>query len=151
MVFAFVVYSFVNIINSSVLIPAKMAKSMVGSYVLLIVGTIASFFALKNFIPMLSSASWAMTIGSSVCLFFMVYWIKKKMGFSVFNLNHIVVILLSLGISFFCILEPTSTKLIAFIPVFVFLTWILFKFNFLGKDDIFSVRDKLLSLVGKKS
>jgi len=151
MVFAFVVYSFVNIINSSVLIPAKMAKSMVGSYVLLIVGTIASFFALKNFIPMLSSASWAMTIGSSVCLFFMVYWIKKKMGFSVFNLNHIVVILLSLGISFFCILEPTSTKLIAFIPVFVFLTWVLFKFNFIGKDDIFSVRNKLVSLVRKKS
>jgi len=151
MVFAFVMYSFVNIVNSSVLIPAKMAKSMVGSYVLLIVGTIVSFFALKNFTGTLSAASWAMTIGSSVCLFFMVYWIKKRMNFSVFSLSHVAISLLSLAISLLCGLSPISVKLVSFVLLFGFLVWALFKADFIGKNDIVSVRKKLASLVGKKS
>ena len=153
MVFAIVVYSFVNIINSSVLIPAKMAKSMIGSYLFLILGTIVSFFVFRNFMDVLLAVSWAMVAGSTLCLFFMIYWINKKMKFSFFNIDHVIILIQSLAISLLCNVDILWVKLVGFIPFFGLLTWGFFEAGFLRKSDIESVGSKFKMLVkkGKKN
>ncbi|NMB91462.1 oligosaccharide flippase family protein [candidate division WWE3 bacterium] len=150
MVFAFIIYSFVNIISSSVLIPAKMAKSMVGSYVFLIVGSVLSFFGLYKFIDLLSAVSWAMTFGSIICLGFMLYWIKKKMNFSFFNIDHVVILLQGFFIAWLCKVDVFWFKIAAFVPFASLLLWSLFVSKFFTKEDVMSMFRKFKGLVPKK-
>jgi len=149
-VFAFVIYSLINIVNSSVLIPAKMAKSMIGSYVFLILGTVASFFVLKNFMDALPAVSWSMVVGSALCLFFMVYWIRKKMDFSFFNIDHVVILIQALAISLLCTVDALWAKLAVFFPLFGLLIWGFFEAGFLHKEDVQMVSSRFKSLAKKK-
>ncbi len=150
MVFAFIIYSFVNIISSSVLIPAKMAKSMVGSYVFLILGSIVSFFSLYKFMDLLSAVSWATALGSILSLSFMVYWIKKKMEFSFFNIDHVVILIQGLFIALLCTVDILWIKIAAFVPFAGLLLWSLFIAGFISKKDIESVLIKFKKFFSKK-
>jgi O-antigen/teichoic acid export membrane protein len=143
MVFAFIIYSFINIISSSVLIPAKMAKSMVGSYVFLILGSVISFFAIYKFMDLLPAVSWAMVLGTILCLTFMIYWIEKKMKFSFFNIDHVAILIQGLFIAWLCTIDIFWLKLGAFLPFAGLLLWSLFIAGFLQKKDIVSVITKL--------
>ena len=149
MVFAIVLYSFVNIINSSVLIPAKMAKSMIGSYVFLIIGTGISYFILKNMMNVSLAFSWSMVTGSALCLFFMIYWIKKRMKFLFFNLDHWVILIQSLSISLLCNVDSFWVKIAGLIPFFGLLIWGLFEAGFIKKNDLKSLFGKFSLLIGK--
>jgi len=150
MVFAFIVYSFINIITSSVMIPAKMAKSMVGSYIFLILGSVASFFGIYKFTNLLSAVSWAMVVGSIVCLFFMVYWIKKKMKLSFFNIDHVAILLQGFAIAWLCNIDILWVKLVAFIPFSLLLLFSLFIAGFISRKDLESVFNKIKMLTPKK-
>lgn len=150
MVFAFIIYSFINIISSSVLIPAKMVKSMVGSYVFLILGSVVSFFGIYKFTNLLSAVSWAMAVGSMLCLAFMIYWIKKKMMFSFFNVDHVAILFQGFFIAWLCTVDILWLKLAAFVPFVALLLWSLFISGFLSKKDIESVLTKLKNLFPKK-
>jgi O-antigen/teichoic acid export membrane protein len=149
MVFAIVLYSFVNIINSSVLIPAKMAKSMIGSYVFLIIGTGLSYLVLKNMMDVSLAFSWAMVAGSGVCLFFMIFWIKKRMKFLFFNIDHWVILVQSLAISLLCNVDDFWIKIVVLFPLFGLLIWGLFEAGFVKKSDFKSLFGKLSLLTGK--
>ncbi|MFZ2664537.1 MAG: hypothetical protein WAX66_04200, partial [Patescibacteria group bacterium] len=150
MVFAFIIYSFINIISSSVLIPAKMAKSMVGSYAFLILGSVLCFFGLYKFVELLPAVSWSMTLGSILCLGFMVYWIKKKMDFSFFNIDHMVILLQGFFIAWLCNVDSFWFKVVAFVPFAALLLWSLFVSGLLTKADISTVFNKFKDLSPKK-
>ena len=139
MVFAFIIYSFVNIISSSVMIPAKLAKSMVASYVFLILGTVLSFLAMFKFIDVISAASWSMVGGSVICLFFMHYWIKKRMKFTFLNIDHVAILFSSLSIAWLSNVENIWIKIIGFVPFAVLLTWSFIIAGFISKKDILSL------------
>ncbi len=149
MVFSIVVYSFVNIINSSVLIPAKMAKSMIGSYVFLIIGTGISYLVLKNMMDVSLAFSWSMALGSVMCLFFMIYWIKKRMKYLFFNIDHWVILVQSLAISFLCNVDNIWVKIGGLVPFFGLLIWGLFEAGFVKKSDLKSLTGKFSLLIGK--
>ncbi len=136
MVFTFIIYSFVNIINSSVLIPAKKPKSMISSYLLLILGTILSFLCLYRFMDILQAASWSMVVGSVVCLLFMVYWIKKRMNFMFFNIDHVAILIQGFFVAWMCNIDILWLKLAGLIPFAALLLYAPFIAGFISKADI---------------
>jgi O-antigen/teichoic acid export membrane protein len=150
MVFAFIIYSFINIISSSVMIPAKLAKSMVASYVFLIFGTVLSFLAMFKFMDVISAASWAMVGGSVICLFFMHYWIKKRMKFSFLNIDHVAILLSSLSIAWLSNVENNWIKIIGFGPFAVLLSWSFIISGFISKKDVISYVSRGKVLVSKR-
>jgi len=151
MVFAFIIYSFVNIINSSVMIPAKMAKGMVSSYVILILGTALSFLGMYKFIPLLSAASWSMVVGSVACLIFMVFWIKKKMNFMFLNIDHVAILVQAFFVAWLCNVDILWVKIVGFIP-FAALLFASFSIaGFVLRKDISSACKKLKSLASRKA
>ena len=149
---AFVIYSFINIITSSVMIPAKLAKSMIGSYVFLLVGTVLSFFILRGFINPLLSVSWSMVVGSVLGLVFVLYWVKKRLGFSFFNIDHVVIIIQGFAISMLCGVNiPFLIKLLLAIPLFGLLIWGFFESKFIDKNDIKNIFGKFSAISKKRS
>jgi len=150
-VFAFVIYSFINIISSSVMIPAKLAKSMVGSYVFLIVGTVASFFVLNNFLELLPAVSCSMVFGSGLCLYFMYYWIKKRMDFTFLNIDHVVILVQGISIAWLSNVDNIWVQILGFLPFAGLLWWSLNIAGFFSKNDIMSVFSKFKLLTKKKS
>ena len=151
MVFTFVIYSFINLISSSVMIPAKMAKSMIASYVSLIVGSVVAFFGIYKFIPLLSAVSWAMMFGTLICLTFMIYWVRKRMRFMFFNIDHVVILVQAFFISWLCNVGSTGTKLILFLPFAFLLMSSFFISKFVSKEDFSSWFGKFKVLLLKRA
>lgn len=150
MVFAFVIYSFVNIINSSVLIPAKEARSMIYSYLVLIFGTSVSFFGVRVFTDAVTSFSWAMVLGSALSLFYMHVLIKKKHQLEVFNIDHFVILIQALFIGLLCNVDILWIKIAGFLPFTALLGWSMFIAGFVKKSDIISIQKKISGLLVRK-
>ncbi|MBW6441655.1 oligosaccharide flippase family protein [Patescibacteria group bacterium] len=151
MVFAFVIYSLINIVTSSVMIPAKLSKSMIGSYVFLILGTVVSFFGLNIFMNLLSAVSWSMVLGSSVCLYFMFYWIRKRMDFTFLNIDHVVILIQGLFIAWLSNIDVLWVQVIGFLPFAGLLWWSLVIAGFVSKKDVLSVVDKFKPMLRRKA
>lgn len=149
MILAFIFYSLLNIINSSVLIPAKMTKSMIGSYALMILGTGAFFFASKGFIGTLPAVAWGMTFGALVSLISMLVLIRRNISFSFINIDHWVLILSGFVVSMLCPLETSWVKILGFVLIAPLLIWSFFIPSFLVKEDLLFVYGKSQKLFTK--
>lgn len=151
MIFTFMLYSFINLINSSVMIPAKMARSMVISYAFLIIGSVLTFIGVYKFIPLLSAVSWAMAAGTLICLSFMIFWVRKRMKFMFFNIDHIAILAQALSISMLCVFPNTIVKLIMFIPFAALLGSSFFIAKFVSKDDFTPWFKRIKLLIAKRT
>jgi hypothetical protein len=132
------------------MIPAKLAKSMVASYVFLILGTVLSFLGMFKFMNVISAASWAMVGGSVVCLYFMHFWIKKRMKFTFLNIDHVAILLSSLSIAWLSNVENIWIKIIGFGPFAVLLSWSFIIAGFISKKDVASYVSRGKVLVSKR-
>jgi O-antigen/teichoic acid export membrane protein len=150
MVFTFVIYSFINLINSSVMIPAKMAKSMIASYASLIIGSVLAFFALYKFIPVLPAVSWSMMFGTLICLTFMIYWVRKRMKFMFFNIDHVAILVQAFFISWLCNVGGNLTRTVLFLPLAGLLMSSFFIAKFVSKEDFISWFVKFKGLLRRK-
>ena len=149
MVLAFMMYSFINIFNSSVLIPAKLSKSMVFSYGLLIIGSGAFFGAAYKFMDLLPAVAWGMAFGGVVSFFGMNLIIKKKLKSTFFNIDHTVILIQAFSIAWLCIIDDIIVKAFAFVPFAFLLGWSFFISEFIQKSDVVYIRSKI-KLPGKK-
>jgi O-antigen/teichoic acid export membrane protein len=136
LILSFILYSFTNIINASVLIPAKMTKSMVASYLVLIAGTGAFFYMTHGYLGVLGSMAWGMAFGALISLVCMLYFIKRAIKFSFFNIDHIAILLAGFAVSMLCPIETTWLKALAFIFLAPMLIWSVFIPTFLAKEDL---------------
>lgn len=143
MMFAFVMYSFINIFNSSVLIPAKLAKSMILSYGLLIIGSALFFIASFKFIDLLQAVSWGMAFGGVVSFFSMNKIIKNKLKITFFNIDHIAILIQSMAIALLCVMQNNLVKLVFFVPFAGLLVWSFFVSGFIERSDFEYALSKL--------
>ncbi len=91
LVLSFALYSFVNLIKSSVLIPAKMIYSMIAGYLLMIVTTVGFFLALKSNFNSLDSMAFAMFFGSLSGFIGLAALIKTKLKFYIFDTSLLLI------------------------------------------------------------
>lgn len=146
MVFAFVFYSFINIIKSSVFIPAKFIKDMILSFIFLLGGTILTYFISLNRLGFLSAMSYAMLAGSFVSLITLVIATRIRLKFFVMRVSHFLLLVQVAVISLFMFVSNSYLK-ISFYPIFILLfLWGVFTSRFITYTD---VRDSFLYLKSK--
>jgi len=133
--FAFILYSFINIVKSSVLIPAKMVKHMIIGFVLLLTGTAAFFFGTYHNIGALPGMAWGMAFGAVLSFLYINIAIGKKLKFSYFNIDHLVILVQAFSISMVAFL-PLNIKIPFFIILFALLIWSFFIPGYLTKSEI---------------
>lgn len=98
---AFVVYSILDIVKSSVYVPAKMVGQMLWSYFILLAITIITFYVGVRFESSLTSMAWSLAAGSLGCLIYMLVSIKSKLDYNFFDISHWLVLLQSTVLGLF--------------------------------------------------
>jgi hypothetical protein len=142
LIMTFIIYSFVNIVNASVLIPAKMTKGIVISFSLLLVASVAFYYLLQLRVGLLSAMSWAMALGSVTSFVYILVVIKKKLNFVFVNFGHYLLLSVCLLISLLCPMDMLLTKSVGFVifmPVFV---WLFVYFGMVKVSDVTSVLNR---------
>jgi O-antigen/teichoic acid export membrane protein len=146
-IFAFIIYSIINIIKSSVFIPAKLVKEMFISFVLLVLGTGAFFYFGYRSLGVLTSMSWGMAVGALLSYVFAIFIIKQKLELEFFTQKHWLV-LFQIFIFIFSAysLEWWYIK----IPVFIIYSgvffWLLSITKLLTKDEVISTWLRIWSI-----
>ncbi len=93
-----------------------------------------------------------MVVGSVLGLVFVLYWVKKRLGFSFFNIDHVVIIIQGFAISMLCGVNiPFLIKLLLAIPLFGLLIWGFFESKFIDKNDIKNIFGKFSAISKKRS
>jgi len=110
LVFAFVFYSFVNIIKSSIVIPAKRVSIMISSFVAMIVVTVAGFLLTKNALDPLISMSYFVALGSLVGLLFMSFFSSSDLNIKIFGWKHLLLFAQVLGMSLTFMIQGLGLK-----------------------------------------
>lgn len=119
-IFAFVFYSFLDIIKSSVFVPAKMIIEMSLSFIIMLAGTIIFYFGLKQITSPLLAMTYAMLAGSIFSLIFAVTACKQKMGVWILDAKHYALIIQSIIICLNARVENLMLKFVAFAILVVF-------------------------------
>ena len=143
LVFAFVFYSVVNIVKSSVLIPAKMVKEMIFGYMIMLAATIGFYYFVRPVYGGLSAMAHAMAFGSFVGLVILSVFSWMKLKFSFINFNHIVLFLIGLLMSFSVFESFSPLKLGVYVLGSTLYMSALFIMGILTKDQILYLIAKL--------
>ncbi len=114
MVFAFIYFSLLDIIKSSIAIPAKLIREMILSFVLLLLVTVGVYFVSRNLIPHLQAMAYSMLIGTFFSFYALVFLLQRKLSFTFLNHNHLLIVIQALAIS----LVGTSQGLFVKIPAY---------------------------------
>lgn len=134
LVFSFSFYSYLNLLKSSVLIPAKMIYEMIAAYILMFVSTVAAYFLLISRFESLSSMSYAMLIGSALSFAAAFYMIHNKLKFDVLNSRALILTLQLLVLAPFNFLAlPFVFKLAIYAGYLGLLYWSFKKEGFFAK------------------
>lgn len=145
LVTAFVIYSVINIVNSSVLIPAKMTKQMIASYSWMLVVSIVAYYSLNSYLGGALSMAIAVTLGASASLIVMVVLIKKKINYSFFVHDHLLVLIQMSFIGWAGGHVVGLIKVLGFLPLLALLFWGLSIANLVTNHDVMLVKNKLIT------
>ena len=135
---AFVVYSILDIVKSSVHVPAKMVKQMILTYLLLVVVTVTSFYIGNKYVDGLMSMSVALAVGSVLSLVYVIFSTVKKLDLIFFDGNHWLVLAQSTAIGWFGITAGLTTQLLLFPPIMFLLIYALFLSKIFDRKEIFA-------------
>ena len=122
-VFAYAFYSFVDLLKSSVLVPAKMTGQLSLSFILMLGATAAFYFGARRFIEPLTAMSYAMCFGTAVALLASILLSKARLGKWLFTHEHYILIALALVISFASGIENLPLKMASFILFSLLFIW----------------------------
>lgn len=147
-ILSFIIYSFINIVKSSVLIPAKMTKTMIFTFLFLILGTGGFFLLTYKELGLLGAMSWGMAFGSILAFILMNILIRKVLGFAYFKSAHTAILIQSLSIIMLGSSDNTLYRQIFFIPLLLMLMWSFMISKFL---TISEVKELAISLKRKFS
>jgi O-antigen/teichoic acid export membrane protein len=89
LVLAFVFYSVVNIVKSSILIPAKLVKEMIIGFIVLLATTVGFYFVISPSMGGLLAMAYAMAFGSLAALLFVSAFAWFKLKFSFITFGHL--------------------------------------------------------------
>ncbi|EKD99822.1 MAG: hypothetical protein ACD_22C00170G0003 [uncultured bacterium] len=134
-VFAFVFYSFINIIKSSVIVPAKMVKEMIISFVGLIGGTLVFYYLTTPFFGNLMAMAYGMVFGAVLSFSIMAISSKIKLNFAFINKDHALLLFQALVITLMGGIVNIWVKSVGFVLFGVLFVWAAYASSFITKND----------------
>ncbi|MFC1722074.1 oligosaccharide flippase family protein [Patescibacteria group bacterium] len=144
MVFAFIFFSLINIIQSSVAIPAKLVKEMILGFFLLLLGTLGAFYGGRSFFDPISSMAYAMLLGAGLAFIYLVYLLQNKLKFKIVDHSHVLLLIQGAVIASMAGIENFIIKAIAYIVFLLLYVWGLYIASFVTKGDFLFVKRKLM-------
>jgi O-antigen/teichoic acid export membrane protein len=135
MVFAFVFYSFVNIVKSSIIIPAKLVKEMVFSFVVLIGITAATYFFTYNIFGNLQAMAYGMVLGSFASFVLLLAVSQLKLKFKFFYHDHVLILIQGFVIGYAGTIDNFYVKFLAFVLFTGLYIWSLMVAKFVQRHD----------------
>jgi O-antigen/teichoic acid export membrane protein len=129
MLFGFILYSFLDITKSSVLIPAKMTREMVLSFIFILLGSLGTFFLWNRTGTPVQAMSWAMLVGSAISFIFSLMVVSRKLKFVFFKLPHLFLFSFAFISSWFCLMDFSYTKVMSFLVLLVLMILSIFTSN----------------------
>lgn len=145
LVFTFIFYSFVNILKSSVLVPARLVFELIAGFVALLGVTYGFYYYFLHTIGPLNAMAYGMLAGALAGFFVILVGSQNKLSFSYFGFWHALLLLFGAFFSFYTISTVFFTKLLVFF-VFcaLYLCFVIYS-KFVSYSDI----KKLLLLLNK--
>ena len=148
---SFILYSFLNIINASILIPARMVKSMLLSFIYLLIFTALPFgaFYYLHKTDLLMGMSLSMLIGSILSYAFACWAIYKKLHFNHFTKTHFLVMVQGIAVGFAGYIDSSSVKAVLFLPLVLFLSLGIHYAKLLTKEELLLLKGKVVRFMEK--
>ncbi len=144
LVFAFTAYSLLNLLGSSIIVPAKLLKELVSYYLVLIVGTVLGFFVFI-FLKMnlLLAMSLAAFFGSGAALALLLYYVYQRLDFLVMDktIVKLSAAILPLSALFYFVSNPLLKS-------FVYVLFLVLYMRILALNNIFTLK-KLFTYLKK--
>lgn len=127
LVFAFVFYSFLDIMKSSILVPAKNSLGMVISYAVLILSTLLVYYliTLNGTQAQIMSMALSMCVGTILALTTSLLLIRRNLGVWVFTHEHWIIISQVVVISFLWQVDNILIKGVSYILATCMFIWSL--------------------------
>ncbi len=119
---AFILYSFVNIVESSILIPAKRVLAMIVSFALMLIVTVSGFFLTGGLIDPMISMAYFLALGALLALCSMEVFIRIKLKFGFIRLGHVLLFIQIIAMSLPYASQNIFLKLVLFV-IFGLLYW----------------------------
>ncbi len=141
LVAASVAYSLMNIIKSSIYIPAKLIKEMILSFVVLLGASVVSFVILKFSVGLLTAMAYALLVGSILALLLMSYYSQKKVALSIFDKRHLYYAVQALAVCCMSIIGALWFKILVFAIALPLLVLGAFLCNFISYSDIIKIKN----------
>ncbi len=149
MVFAFVFYALLNIITSSVVVPAKLVKELILGFVGMIVTTIGVYFLSRGYWGHLQAMTYAMALGGLLGFAGLSWISQKRLNFKFINHDHLLILLQIFVVSLISVDLATWVKFILY-PLFLGLfTWAIFTAGFFSREDVEAIKAKLTGFRNK--
>lgn len=150
LVYAFIFYSLVNIIKSSIVIPAKMIKEMIFSFGLMLIATGTFYFMLNPYIGFLASMSFGMVFGSFVGFISLTIATYIKLRYNFLKISHSALFVVGLIFSLLN-LEFSLAKFGVYFMFLVVYLLMLFQFKVIEKDHLVLAYRKINSFLPKRN
>jgi O-antigen/teichoic acid export membrane protein len=141
--FAFVMYAFMNILTSSILIPAKLVKEMIVSFFIMLLITAVSYFGFRTSLGPLEAMSYGMLAGAFFGLVLEIILSQRKLSFKFVNIDHILVLVQGAVIAYSSFTPNIFVKSGLFVMFFALYIWNMFASHFIDKNDILYIFGKL--------
>jgi len=151
MVFAFIFYALLNIIKSSVAIPAKLNKEMVFGFLIMIITTAVSYFVTKGSMNVLFAMSYSMALGSLFGFIYLVLVSQSRLKFIFMKMSHVLLLIQALVISMACNNGVLWVKLVCYVVLSGFFVWASFLAEFISKLDLLMVFNNLRNIIKGKN
>jgi len=150
MVFAFIFYSLINIIKSSLAIPAKMVKEMILGFFIMFIATLGFYLLLSRsiFMPTLAM-SYAMLGGACLGFTYLVHLLQNKLSFKFMGRAHALLLAQAIVISSMGYLQNIYLKLIVYIVFVALYVWSLTLVKFITFKELKNMILKSFSFVRK--
>jgi stage V sporulation protein B len=143
LVLAYILYSVINIIKSSVFIPAKLAKQMIMGFVFLLVVTALTFLGMQKLISPLMAMSWGMAAGGVVAFLYMVFVITEEVKLSFFGVDHWLFMFQGFAVSYAYNIGDFWLKILVYVVFLFLMVWVAFLAEFVDKRDLEYIGSKL--------
>ncbi len=138
LVFTFVLYSFINILKSSIFVPAKYVKELVLGFVLLLLGTIGFYLTLTRFFDYskIGSMSLGLLFGVLMSFIFLIIVSQKKLKFKYITHEHTIILFQVLIIALANDISNIWLKILIYALFTLMYLWAVYIANFITKSDI---------------
>ncbi|HDQ15963.1 MAG TPA: hypothetical protein ENN45_02780 [Bacteroidetes bacterium] len=143
LMFAFIFYSFMNIIESSVIIPAKKVFSMLLSFGLMLGVTVGLFFLTRSHMDVLVSMAYAVAMGSFMGLIAMLVLSKITLDFAFFEGKHLILLIQIMAMSLPFMLENLWIKAVLFVVFGALYLKAVFLSGFMSREQIVNLLTRI--------